>query len=170
MIKPFQTEIRVADLLALVNSQSVKYFICHNLAYMVRDKLAENEGFAEYMEVHTQKCNEGIRHMVNSGCYYYIYENSPVAEGFFEGFCSQVVGQLNAYIKKIFPEVVWEELSAVSTLQDTNLSDYVLELCLPNSGYLNGHLWYQEFNFKSRVALLELILEQDPEAVISINM
>lgn len=162
MIKPFQTEIRVADLLALVNSQSVKYFICHNLAYMVRDKLAENEGFAEYMEVHTQKCNEGIRHMVNSGCYYYIYENSTVAEG----FCSQVVGQLNAYLKKIFPEVVWEELSAVSTLQDTNLSDYVLGLCLPNS----GHLWYQEFNFKSRVALLELILEHDPEAVISINM
>lgn len=162
MIKPFQTEIRVADLLALVNSQSVKYFICHNLAYMVRDKLAENEGFAEYMEVHTQKCNEGIQHMVNSGCYYYIYENSPVAGG----FCMQVVGQLNAYLKKIFPDIVWEELSAVSTLQDNNLSDYVLGLCLPNS----GHLWYQEFNFKSRVALLELILEQDPEAVISINM
>lgn len=163
MLKPLQTEIRIADLLALVKTQSVKYFLCHNLAYMIKDKLAENEGFTEYMARHTQKCdNDGLRYMLPSGCYYYIYENSPVAEG----FSRQVVGQLNGYLKKIFPEVVWEELSAVSTLQDNNLSDYVLALCLPNS----EHLWYQEFNFKSRVALLELILEQDSEAVISINL
>ena len=162
MLKSLQTEIRVADLLALFNTQSVKYFICHNLAYMIKDKLAENDEFAEYMGKHTEKCYSGLRHMANSGCYYYIYENSTIPDN----FCMQVVGQLNGYIKKIFPDVKWGELSEVSTLQENNLSDYVLALCLPDS----DHLWYQEFNFKSRAGLLELILIEDPEAVISINL
>jgi hypothetical protein len=157
MLKPIQTEIRFADLLALYKTQDVKYFICHNLAFMLKDKLAENEGFVEeFTQMGEQSRNDGLPELANSACYYYIYLNSEKSTD----FCAQVVAQLNHYISKIFPRY------NLSDLFEHNLPDYILNACLPNS----EGLWFQEFQFKSRLALLEKIVEFDPDAVISINL
>lgn len=161
MMKRIQTEIRIADLLALVETQSVKFYLCHNVAYLIKDKLADNDGFAKYMNAHAAHVNKcGYDEEYNSGYYYYIYQNHPIRNS----FCEQVVGQLNAYIKKIFPDIDVETGYALAADKITN---YILNRSILKTG---APYYGDFFNLTGRIKLLELILEIDPEAVISINL
>lgn len=158
-MNPIQTEIRISDLLALVKTEQVKFYICHNVAFMLKDELAKNEDFAAKfaaMEADNVRC--GLQELINSGCYYYIFETMGDEEDGSElTLCSQVVAQLNYFIEKIFPG---------GNVHTYGLSDLVLEKCVDNPHDMK----YAEFQFKSRIGLLEKILKLDPEAVISVNL
>ena len=45
-----QAEIRFADILELMKSNTVKHFTCHHVAFMLHDKLMGVEGFAKHRE------------------------------------------------------------------------------------------------------------------------
>jgi len=159
---PIQTEIRISDLLALVKTAEVKFYICHNVAYMLKGELEKNEDFAEkFAKLKDIQIECGMPELINSGYYYYIYQAMGGGTYLHEmALCSQVMAQLNHYIQKIFPDALtWQH----------NLSDKVLQQCVENPLDMMFSE-YQLFQLKSRIGLLEKILEIDPEAVISINL
>jgi hypothetical protein len=155
-MNPIQTEVRISDLLALLKTANVKFYICHNVAYMLKGELEQNEDFAaKFAELKETNIHCGMSDLINSGYYYYIYQTN---EGGSEmALCSQVVGQLNYYITKLFPG---------TRVFEHGLSEELLNQCVANP----NDLFFNEFQFKSRIGLLEKILEFDPEAVISINL
>ena len=156
---PIQTEIRISDLLALMKTAEVKFFICHNVAFMLKDQLEKNEDFAGiFAELKESQIECGLQDLINSGYYYYIYRtmedqswNSSTA------LCSQVVGQLNYYIQQIFPG---------ADVFQHGLADSVLNKCVRSP----RDMGFNEYQLNARIFLLEKILEIDPEAVISINL
>lgn len=158
-MNPIQTEIRISDLLALVKTAEVKFYICHNVAYMLKGELEKNEDFAEkFAALKASQIQCGMPDLINSGYYYYVYqtmENDVRSNEL--ALCSQVMAQLNHYIQKIFPDALtWQH----------NLSEGVLKQCVENP----LDMMFTEYQLKSRIGLLEKILEIDPEAVISINL
>lgn len=158
-MNPIQTEIRFSDLLALVKTAEVKFYICHNVAYMLKGELEKNEDFAEKFAKLKESQIQWVRpDLINSGYYFYIY--NTMEDNFHSdelALCSQVMAQLNHYIQKIFPDALtWQY----------NLSDTVLQQCVDN----HLDMMFAEYQLKSRIGLLEKILEIDPEAVISINL
>jgi hypothetical protein len=155
---PIQTEVRIADLLALMKTKEVKFYICHHVAFLLKGHLEKNADFADKFAALKQGNIElGMQDLINSGYYYYIYQTDDDGENNL-ALCSQVVAQLNHYIQKIFfPGIrVFEH----------GLSDQVLCKCVENP---NG-MTFNDFQWKSRIGLLEKILEIDPQAVISINL
>lgn len=152
-MNPIQTEIRFSDLLALVKTAEVKFYICHNVAFMLKGELEKNDDFAaKFAELKEIQIQCGMSDLINSGYYYYIYQSMDDID-----LCGQVVGKLNYYIQKIFPGALVYEYS---------LSDMVLQQCVENP----LEMGFNEFQHKTRISLLEKILEIDPEAVISINL
>lgn len=154
-MNPIQTEIRFSDLLALVKTAEVKFYICHNVAFMLKGELEKNADFAEkFAALKETQIQCGMPDLINSG-YYYIYHEADDENNL--SLCGQVVGQLNYYIQKIFPGALVYEF---------NLSDKVLQQCVANP----LDMVFYEFQIKSRISLLEKILEIDPDAVLRINL
>ena len=151
-----QTEIRFADILALLKTKNVKFYLCHHVAYMIRDKLAlipgYNERMKEVREENSAWFAETLEYEMRSGPFYFIYDKHLP-----NSLEEQVVGQLNAWMVKLNPEI------DVCNFYNRSLHTWGLKQAIGDN---KNHLGNRE----SRVALLEKILEIDPEAVLSVNL
>lgn len=152
-----QTEVRFADILALMKANKVKFYLCHHVAYMIRDKLALIPGYEQRMkEIREDNVawfrDETLEYEMASAPFYFIYEKHLP-----NSLEEQVVGQLNAWMVKLNPEIKECDLYRRSL----------------HSWGLNQAIGVYENDLGTRgvrVALLEKILEIDPEAVLSVNL
>lgn len=154
------TEIRIADILALFNQKTVKHFICHHVAFILQDQLMKVPGFQafyernrefEYESVPEYQSAEEAEFEIRSAYFYFLNRNYK------SELDTQVVSQLNQWYARIYGDMYFAE----NYIQDQQWAviapPHARE---PAPDYLR----------RCRVVLLENILELDPHAVLSIKL
>lgn len=144
-----QTEVRIADVLELLKTDTCKYYICHNVAYLIRDKLALVPGYGEYVKKHDHYTGED-----GTGIPYYFLTDDETSIPH-NPMSPQVISQLNAWIVKFNPYT----------------SAFISDDCLDN--YQMSKAVFGEYRMnhrENRIGLLEKIVKEDPDAVLSINL
>jgi hypothetical protein len=146
-----QTEVRISDILELLRAGKCKDYICHNIAYLLRNEIAKVPGYDDYHERHFINPADEYDMMENSAIPYYFldYESIPHFD-----LSEQVVSQLNEWIVKFDPKMT----RYVSGFLD----EYPMSMVVYGVYCSNGR--------KNRMGLLEKILKVDSDAVLSINM
>lgn len=142
-----ETEIRVADLLALYSQGTTSRFLCFNIAKMIASELMWHPEWAGFNSLWEDSSTPGtIDSYKTSGFYYYDFIERCMDKDQFEKL---VVAQLEIAIQEYFPTThgvgIWSHYSI----------DYVAGI--------NGK---PEREF--RQILLTKIVEKDPEAVFVI--
>lgn len=154
------TEIRIADILAMMNQKTVKHFICHHVAFILQDQLMKVPGFEafyerqrefEYESVPEYQSAEEAEFEIRSAYFYFLNRNYK------SELDIQVVSQLNQWYARIYGDMYFAE----SYIQDQQWA-----VIAPQRAREPGldHLR------RCRVVLLEKILELDPHAVLSIKL
>jgi hypothetical protein len=158
MTNRIQAEVRISDILELLKAKHIRHFICYNIAYLLRYKLALVPGYEEFLECHVSDCiadgyggSESREYRM--GSYYFIERKKQ--DGIFS---SQVVNQLNRWI--YFFE--YKATVKVGYLSDTLLEE-IRKFDYANENFVDWH-------YASRIVLLEKILKSDPDAVIVIDL
>lgn len=152
------TEIRIADILALMNQKTVKHFICHHVAFMLQDQLMKVPGFQafyernrefEYESVPEYQSAEAAEFEIRSAYFYFLNRNYK------SELDTQVVSQLNQWYARIYGDMYFAE---------NYIQDQQWAVIAPR--------WFvREPDLRRcRVVLLEKILELDPHAVLSIKL
>lgn len=153
----YQTEIRIADLLEIMETDKCKYYICHNVAFMLRDRIAEIPGYQQFETIQREKidridCDEiDCYQETNAIPYYFITDDYDVIKH--HNLTPQVVSQLNVWVRKFNPVVV---------LHDDFFDEYKISMVL-----------FGEYSFNERgvrTCLLRKIVAEDPNAVLSIRL
>lgn len=149
-----QTEVRVADILALLIAGNTRYFICHNVAYLIRDKLALIPGYDKMPE------RESMYGDTYGVPYFFVITDSEGKERFTPkefNLSYQIVEQLNSFHCRMTDEYLY--------CTDEVLNDGLLEWYTPRN---NSPYFY--WSRVARVEFLRAILKFDPDAVLSINI
>lgn len=149
-----QKEIRFADLLELMKTKEVYFYICHHVAWMLKDQFTGD--YPAFQEQHERECIAyNALDSVSAAPYYYL--NSIKRNE----LCHQVMVQLNAWLVKLFPE--WRD-----NLNTVIIPSVIIGAIMIN---INGEdeMDYQEYRRTARMELIKMILKSDPDAVISIN-
>ena len=151
-----QTEVRVADILALLIAGNTRYFICHNVAYLIREKLAQVPGYAEFSKLdimYGANENDGLP-------YFFVITDSEGKERFTPkefNLSYQIVGQLNSFHCRMTNEYPY--------CSDEVLNDVLLEYYTPRN---NSPYFY--WSKIARIEFIRAILKFDPDAVLNINI
>lgn len=149
-----QTEVRVADLLALLTAGNTRYFICHNVAYLIRDKLALIPGYVEFSKLN-------IMYGANDGLpYFFVITDSEGKERYTPkefNLSYQIVDQLNSFHCRMTAEYPY--------CSDEVLNDGLLEWYTPRN---NSPYFY--WSRVARVEFLRAIVKAEPDAVLSISI
>jgi hypothetical protein len=147
-----QADIRISDLLALLKTEQIPFYLCHHIAWMVKEQLGA--GYEEYQTKHNAEWGHGCNpQVVNSGPYFYVYDNS-------KGEMSrQVMAQINTWVEKFYPDCfISPDLisgNALDTIMYGVASVYTIPL--------------NQWERQARIRLLEKILEVNPDESIAIN-
>lgn len=147
MTTRIQSEIRVADILAVFEQNKDNFYICYVVANQLRDQIEKLPGYHEFKEE-----------------YYSLDSESDFGEhySFLLGYggagmlCDNVVGYFNTHIEKHFPDT--------DTFSTFFYSHTLLEYQEIDD------LGFFQWNRVARIKMLQRILKDDPEAVISINI
>lgn len=153
----YQTEISIADLLALMESDKCKHYLCHNVAYLLRDRIAEIPGYQQYEN--TQRSNIArinhddidCHHETNAIPYYFINDEYDKIKH--HDLTPQIVSQLNEWVRKFKPGI--------------ELDDYMFD------EYKISKVVFGEYRFNDReirIELLRKIVKVNPDAVLSIRL
>lgn len=153
----YQTEIRIADLLALMETDKCKHYLCHNVAYLLRDRIAEIPGYRQYEN--TQRSyiagsnyeDIDYHHETNAIPYYFINDEYDRIKH--HELTPQIVSQLNEWVRKFKPGI---------ELDDYMLDEFKISLVV-----------FGEYRFSERgirIELLRKIVKADPDAVLSIRL
>lgn len=149
-----QTEVRVADILALLIAGNTQYFICHNVAYLIRDKLALIPGYVEFSKLN-------IMYGVNDGLpYFFVITDSEGKERYTPkefNLSYQIVEQLNSFHCRMTNEYPY--------CSDEVLNDGLLEWYTPRNS--SPYFYWSRV---ARVEFLRAIVKADPDAVLSISI
>lgn len=148
-----QKEIRFADLLELMNTKEVHFYICHHVAWMLKEQFPGD--YPVFQEQHERECIAcNALDSVSAGPYYYL--NSIKRNE----LCHQVMVQLNAWLGKLFPE--WRDYLNTVILPSVIIQSVMINI---NADEMD----YQEYRRTARMELIKMILKSNPDAVISIN-
>lgn len=153
----YQTEIRIADLLALMEADKCKHYLCHNVAYLLRDRIAEIPGYRQY-ETAQRSYIAGsnyedidYQHETNAIPYYFINDEYDIINH--HDLTPQIVSQLNEWVRKFKPGI---------ELDDYMFDEFKISLVLFGA---------YRFNDRGiRIELLQKIVEAEPDAVLSIRL
>jgi hypothetical protein len=145
MTTQIQAEIRVADILEMYKQRDGNFYICYVVALMLKEQIEKIPGFQEFRH----------DYYGDETALYYSFLLTKKAAG---RFCDTVVQYFNMHIEKHFP----------------NAHLY------PSSFFIHTLVWYKsesdvrlgfiEWNRVTRMGMMERILNDDPEAVITINV
>lgn len=137
-----QTEIRVDALLKMYQNSATAYFLCYNVAVMLKHQMEKHPKWAEYLEENTSD----REYLTNSGYLYYSFIEEFGNRSRFEKL---IIQQFAAALTKVFPGRV----SSIETHYDIN---YVGDM---------ENLGRREI----REAVLQKMLDADPNAVFVIE-
>ena len=147
----YQTEIRIADLLALMETDKCKHYLCHNVAYLLRGRIAEIPGYQQYENVQRSYIARFNHHETNAIPYYFINDEYDRIKH--HDLTPQIVSQLNEWVRKFKPGI---------ELDDYMLDEFKISLVV-----------FGEYRFSERgirIELLRKIVKVDPDAVLSIRL
>lgn len=147
-----QADIRISDLLALLKTEQIPFYLCHHIAWMVKDQLGE--GYVQYQTRHNGEWGYGANsQVVKSGPYFYIHNNSK------DEMSRQVMAQINTWVEKFYPDCF------ISTdLISGNALDKIM-YGVAGAYTMPINQWERD----ARIRLLEKILEVNPDESIAIN-
>lgn len=138
-----QSEIRLDTILAVFDQHKDNFYICYVVANQLRDQIEKLPGYQEFK---TEYYGDDL------GVHYSFLLNY-VGAGM---LCENVVGYFNIHIEKHFPDAaVWESSFYSGTLRKYQHS---------------GDIGVTQWNRIARIKMMQRILKDDPEAVISINI
>lgn len=144
-----QTEVRIADILELLKAETCKFYICHNVAYLIRDKLALVPGYEEYCD----RCSHFNGKDATGIPYYFLTDDElNIPHNFMS---PQVIAQLNNWIVKLNPAMS-------EFISENELNNYIMSKTVFGD--------YRLDDLENRIGLLEKIVKEDPDAVLSINL
>lgn len=147
----YQTEIRIADLLALMETDKCKHYLCHNVAYLLRDRIAEIPGYQQFENTQRSYIALFNHHEINAIPYYFINDEYDKIKH--HDLTPQIVSQLNEWVRKFKPGI---------ELDDYTLDEFKISLVV-----------FGEYRFSERgirIELLRKIVKADPDAVLSIRL
>lgn len=155
------TEIRIADILALMKQKTVKHFICHHVAFMLHDQLMEVPGFEAFYQYHREREFQAVpeyqsaevaEYEIRSAYFYFLNRNYKSV------LDTQVVSQLNQWYARLDDGEI--------DFAESYIHDLQWEVIAPRFAREPG----LDYLRRSRVVLLDKILELDPHAVLSIKL
>ena len=149
-----QTEVRIADILKLLEEENTRYFICHNVAYLIRDKLALVPGYAEFPK-------RGSVYGDTYGVpYFFVITDSLGMERYTPkefNMSYQIVEQLNSFHLRMSNEPPYP-------------SDEVLNDGMLNQYCSRNNTPYFHWSRVARVEFIRAIVKFDPDAVLRISI
>lgn len=162
-----QAEIRIDVLRNLFRENNMRAFLCHYIAFMLRDEIAKGPDYQKYYDaryasfINWHQDEEERNFELNSIPYFYLVDERKDSYGCvklkFNDLSNQVMAQLNVWLEKLFPNVQryhkWIGTDMITHLVGKDVTTT-----------------YQENQWQARMNLLDKILELDPDAVLSINM
>lgn len=142
-----QSEIRLDTILAVFEQHKDNFYICYVVANQLRDQIEKLPGYQEFKTEYydgDDYADLGV---------HYSFLLDYVGAGM---LCENVVGYFNIHIEKHFPDVlVWESSFYSGTLRMYQHSE---------------EIGFTQWNRIARIKMMQRILKDDPEAVISINI
>ena len=146
MTSRIQSEIRVADILTIFEKCEDNFYICYVVANLLKEQIENLPGFQKFKETYYNDERD---------------EEFGMHYGFLVNFglgmiCENVVEYFNIHIEKHFPDAtVFSTVFCIDTLMKYQSNDKIS---------------FIEWNRITRIKMMERILADDPEAVISINL
>lgn len=151
-------KVKLADVLALLNAETCMDYLCHNVAYLMRQQIETVPGYAEYRsDFITAGDDHGEPKRIGAIPYYFL-----VDDGFgrqlknHNPMSPQVITQMNQFMVRIEPEMIG--------IREDDLSENTL-------------MYFRFKNNKyccdcreNRIGALEKILHYYPDAVFEINL
>jgi len=144
-----QTEVRISDILELLKADTCKFYICHNVAYLIRDKLVRVPGYEEYCTANSYLDGQNATGIP----YYFLTDDEQRIPH--NLMSPQVIAQLNEWIMKLNPAMS-------EFISEDGLDNYTMSKTAFGEYRLNDR--------ENRIGLLEKIIKEDPDAVLSINL
>lgn len=150
-----QTEIQVSDILELLNAGETRHFICHNIAYLIQDKLALIPGYEKFQNLSRFR-SKGLHSLPYYFILYDVNGRSRYVPKKYD-LSYQVVEQLNSIHCQITKEHVYPSGEV--------LNNGLLETYCKRDGSSYSH-WSRI----ARIQFLRAIVKFNPQAVLSINI
>ena len=157
------TEVRLADLLALLEANTCQAYLCHYVAYSLRYMIAAHPNYADYFQqlyvkgaddTYTQQRNTAIPY------YFLVRDINPIRH---HDLQSQVVPQFNALMVKYRPDLEQIINPGISCLSENVMRKFWMDESTTDP--------YRHVDSDVvRLGVVRKILEHDPEAVLTIHL
>jgi len=157
------TEVRLADLLALLEANTCQAYLCHYVAYTLRDEISKHRNYRAYhKEVYVEGADDTYTQQRNTAIPYYflVRDINPIRH---HDLQSQVVPQFNALMVKYRPDL--EEIinPGISCLSENVMRKFWMDESTTDP-------YRQVDSDVVRLGMVRKILEHDPEAVLTIQL
>lgn len=153
-------DIKISDILALLEGRTTDYYICHNICWLLVAQFRQIDGYVKYeKDYFTRSQFAG-----NSSLPYYFYYNSygdsfPITE--------QVFQYLDIWMKKIIPNVAYPHSRFYFTFEGEHA---LYDLNRNISDPLHDVDYTEHFERQFRINLLTEILKMDINATIHVDL
>ena len=150
-------QVKLSDVLALLQAGTCLDYLCHNVAYLMREQIATIPGFKEYESDFLDNDSGNDHQRIGAIPYYFLVDDTCGREIKKHNEMSpQVITQVNNFMVRINPDL------------QHMVKDYLSEMTLSYFRFRSER--YCCDSRQNRIAVIQKILRHFPDAVFEISL
>lgn len=157
------TEVRLADLLALLEANTCQAYLCHYVAYYLRFEIAKHPEYQDYFEkAYVPDADDTYTQQRNTAIPYYFLVRDDIQIRHYP-LQEQIIPQFYSFMLRYRPELEQITNPYLMSLSENTMRKFYLDEPVSEAyRMMDPH--------ECRLGMVRKILEHDPDAVLTIKL